>query len=134
MVHPRDVIVYIRIRLFDVVRVICGPYVGKIGRVHEIHGCGYFTIQEIVDRRPKMPLVLKDADTGKITRDFQFLSIYRTDLEIHDRLYVGDSVRFVDHGPQQHTTAIVKEIRENGEVNLEQVIGSRGTRVRMRQL
>lgn len=74
---PVEVCIYKHIKKFDIIHIIGGPFVDMIGTVEEIyHGTSWY-----IFKTPK-----------------QCLWLYRTNMELHDRLCIGNFVWVTIHG------------------------------------
>lgn len=95
---PAHVCVYKRIQKFDSVRIIGGPFVNTSGTVkHIYHGTGWYII-----------------GTPKVS-----LRLYRTDIELNDRLCVDDFVRVsTPNSPFLGRRGVISKVDAEGNIEM----------------
>ena len=96
---PAHVCVYKRIQKFDTVRIIAGPFFNTIGTVvHIYHGIGWYTIKTSTCH----------------------LRMYRTDIELNDRLCVDNYVWVINvNGSFFGRSGIIKKVDAEGNIEME---------------
>ena len=94
---PVEVCIYKRIKKFDIVRIIGGPFVDTIGTVEEIyHGTGWYIV-----KTPK-----------------HYLRLYRTNIELHDQLCISDFVQVTVHGSFLGKEGLINNVDAEGIVKI----------------
>ena len=94
---PTEVSVYKRIQKYDTVRILTGPFLNVIGTVNQIcHGTGWF--------------IMKTSS--------QYLQLYRTDIELEDRLCIDDFVRVTGPGQFFRSQGTIREVDAKGNVEV----------------
>lgn len=96
-VLPAEICLYKRIHRLDIVRMLRVPFLDMIGTVEYIYqGTGWYIV--------KTP--------GR------HLRLYRTDIELHDRLCAGDFVRVIVHGSFLGKQGVVKAVDAEGNIEI----------------
>lgn len=97
MVLPAEVAIHTRIQLFDTVRVLKELFLDLTGYVCRVFdGSGWYMVQTPTHR----------------------LRLYRSNIELMDRLCVDDLVRVIFHGAFYGKQGTVTDISESGEISI----------------
>ena len=85
--RPCDITHYIRVKRYDMVKIITGPSKGRTARVVDMRPNGYYYLMEIIPGSHALPTAQVQHPEGAeilVETAMQYLNVYRSDFDIFD--------------------------------------------------